>query len=563
MEAADDDECPIKEVELTVPKTDDPSIPVLTFRMWVLGITSCVILSFVNQFYWYRTEPLSISTIAAQIATLPIGHLMARTITTRLFFKGRWFWGLVGLDFSGCFSLNPSRYGGRRTWFRSLHEKEKRPKSGTTCTQFFVIVLICSFAYYIFPGYLFQMLTSLSWICWINRKSVIVNQLGSGLNGLGIGAFGLDWTTIASYLGSPLASPWFATANVAAGLSYDVCGHTHKLLAQYLPSQELSILLNGTLQSRCDILDKMKGELGKKKKKKKKEEVDVHTMLMRAYKPVPLWWFLVILVLNIALILFVCSHYAATLQLWWWGVLLACAIAISFTLPICIITATTNQTPGLNVITEYMIGYMYPGRPVANMCFKVYGYISMHQALTFIQDLKLGHYMKIPPRALFMAQVLGTIISVIVYQVTAWLLMAGIPNLCNTELLPKDSQWKCPMDHVFYDASVIWGLVGPQRIFGNLGVYPAINFFFLVGAILPIPVWIAHKCYPNKTWIRFIHFPVLLGATSMMPPASAVNYTSWMLVAFLSGYVAFTYYPKDGFHGYLVVSWAANHRGFG
>lgn len=59
----------------------------------------------------------------------------------------------------------------------------------------------------------------------------------------------------------------------------------------------------------------------------------------------------------------------------------------------------------MNIITEYIIGYVYPGYPVANMCFKVYGYISMTQAITFLQDFKLGHYMKIPPRTMFMAQV--------------------------------------------------------------------------------------------------------------------------------------------------------------
>ncbi|KAI3720632.1 hypothetical protein L2E82_31623 [Cichorium intybus] len=53
---------------------------------------------------------------------------------------------------------------------------------------------------------------------------------------------------------------------------------------------------------------------------------------------------------------------------------------------------THEQTAGLNIITAYMIGYLYPERPVANMCFKVYGYISMIQALTFIQDFKLGRY---------------------------------------------------------------------------------------------------------------------------------------------------------------------------
>jgi hypothetical protein len=100
---------------------------------------------------------------------------------------------------------------------RALHEKERRVKGGLTRNQFFLVAFICSFAYYIFPGYLFQMLTSLSWICWVFPHSVFAQQLGSGLSGLGIGAIGLDWATVSSYLGSPLASPWFATANVAAG----------------------------------------------------------------------------------------------------------------------------------------------------------------------------------------------------------------------------------------------------------------------------------------------------------------------------------------------------------
>lgn len=63
------------------------------------------------------------------------------------------------------------------------------------------------------------------------------------------------------------------------------------------------------------------------------------------------------------------------------------------------------QQPGLNVITELIIGYMYPGKPLANVTFKTYGYISMSQALNFIQDFKLGHYMKIPPRSMFIVQV--------------------------------------------------------------------------------------------------------------------------------------------------------------
>ena len=51
------------------------------------------------------------------------------------------------------------------------------------------------------------------------------------------------------------------------------------------------------------------------------------------------------------------------------------------------------------------MGLIYPGRPIANVCFKTYGYISMTQAVSFLSDFKLGHYMKIPPRSMFVVQV--------------------------------------------------------------------------------------------------------------------------------------------------------------
>lgn len=82
---------PIEQVALTVSTADDPTLPVLTFRMWFLGTLSCVLLSFLNQFFWYRTEPLSITAISAQIAVVPLGQLMAAKITDRSFLPGtRW-----------------------------------------------------------------------------------------------------------------------------------------------------------------------------------------------------------------------------------------------------------------------------------------------------------------------------------------------------------------------------------------------------------------------------------------------------------------------------------------
>jgi len=64
------------------------------------------------------------------------------------------------------------------------------------------------------------------------------------------------------------------------------------------------------------------------------------------------------------------------------------------------------QSPGLNVITEYVMGLINkPGYPIANVCFKTYGYMSMQQAVAFLSDFKLGHYMKIPPKSMFLVQV--------------------------------------------------------------------------------------------------------------------------------------------------------------
>ncbi|KOM27497.1 hypothetical protein LR48_Vigan432s000200 [Vigna angularis] len=77
------DRCPVEEVALVVPETDDPSLPVMTFRAWFLGLTSCVLLIFLNTFFAFRTQPLTISVILIQIVVLPIGRFMASTLPSK------------------------------------------------------------------------------------------------------------------------------------------------------------------------------------------------------------------------------------------------------------------------------------------------------------------------------------------------------------------------------------------------------------------------------------------------------------------------------------------------
>ncbi|PIN18524.1 hypothetical protein CDL12_08807 [Handroanthus impetiginosus] len=225
-----------------------------------------------------------------------------------------------------------------------------------------------------------------------------------------------------------------------------------------------------------------------------------------------------------------------------WAFLLATALAFSFTLPISIITATTNQTPGLNVITEYIMGAIFPGRPIANVCFKVYGFISMTRAIAFLSDFKLGHYMKIPPRSIFLVQLIGTMIASIVNMIVAWWLL-HLDGMCHPDKF-SDSPWTCPDDHIFFDMSVIWGLIGSKRIFGKEGNYLALNWFFLVGLLGPVVIWGCHKAFPKHSWIPLINLPVILGATSDMPPASALNYNSWIFVGTIFNFFVFRYRKK-------------------
>ncbi|PON40112.1 Tetrapeptide transporter, partial [Parasponia andersonii] len=494
--------------------------------------------------------------------------------------------------------------------FRALHEREKRPKGGHTRLQFFLLVFISSFAYYTIPAYLFPSITAISVVCLIWKKSITAQQIGSGLKGLGVGSFGFDWSTVAGFLGSPLATPGFAIINILVGFFifvyvinpiaywsnwYDAkkfpifSSHTFDKTGQ---PYNISRVLNektfdldreaynsysklyvsvffaftygvsfATLMATISHVALFHGksilELWKRTVSSQvgdNKPQDVHTRLMKKnYAEVPQWWFHLTLVLTFALSVFACEGFGKQLQLPWWGLLLACGIAFFFTLPIGIIQATTNMQPGLNVITELVIGYIYPGRPLANVSFKTYGYISMTQALMFLGDFKLGHYMKIPPKSMFLVQLVGTIIGSSVYFGTAWWLLSTVDHICDTTMLADGSPWTCPGDDVFYSASIIWGVVGPLRMFTKQGNYPEMNWFFLIGFLAPVPVWLLSRRFPNQKWIKLINMPIIIGATGNMPPARSVNFITWGAVGiFFNFYVYRRYKGWWARHNYIL-----------
>ena len=73
---------------------------------------------------------------------------------------------------------------------------------------------------------------------------------------------------------------------------------------------------------------------------------DIHTKLMRRYKDIPSWWFYLLLAVTLVVSFVLCIFLNDQIQMPWWGLLFAGAMAFTFTLPISIITATTNQVTG-------------------------------------------------------------------------------------------------------------------------------------------------------------------------------------------------------------------------
>lgn len=91
---------------------------------------------------------------------------------------------------------------------------------------------------------------------------------------------------------------------------------------------------------------------------------------------------------------------------------------------------------------------MIPGKPIGVMVFKVFSTITLGQAYahtlyllefllnpsrqTFCQDLKIAHYMKIPPRITFMCQVVATVWACFVQIAVMNWTLGNIENVCES-----------------------------------------------------------------------------------------------------------------------------------
>jgi OPT family oligopeptide transporter len=119
---------------------------------------------------------------------------------------------------------------------------------------------------------------------------------------------------------------------------------------------------------------------------------DIHKRLMNKYKEVPDWWYGALTVVVAGLGILVVRYWDTELPVW--GFVVVClGMGAMMIIPEGILEGTTNQRVFLNIITELIAGYAWPGKPIANMMVKCFGYNSVKHGMDFAQDLKLGQYM--------------------------------------------------------------------------------------------------------------------------------------------------------------------------
>ncbi|CAD6583618.1 MAG: hypothetical protein ASARMPRED_001375 [Alectoria sarmentosa] len=478
--------------------------------------------------------------------------------------------------------------------FYGLHDQSKTDP--TKCNgwrisryKYFFIVFTCSFCWYWFPGFIAPFLSVFAFAVWIRPNNVTVNQLFGGWTGVSLLPITFDWTQITAYAYSPLIPPWHAIANTMIGcvifwwIATIGIHFTNTWYGDYLPISDSQAYDNtGNLYNVTNILtpnftldlDAYQaysplflsttfsltyglsfaaiaavivqtalfhgGDLWKRVRNIRTDDEDVHLRMMKKYKDVPQWWYAVMFIIMIGISLGVCLGYPTNMH--WWGFFVSIIISIIWFVPIGLIQGMTSIQLGLNVFTEFLTGYIQPGRPVAMMLFKTYGYITMSQGLYFTQDLKLGQYMKIPWRSMFMAQTVATLWACIVQvAVLEWALGGAITDVCTEHQVNK---FNCPNGRVFFNASVIWGLIGPQRIFSPGSIYANLQWFWMAGALAPVVFYLLARAFPRSNF-RYLSAPLIFGGSGDIPPATPLNYLAWGLV----GYV-FNKYIRNKYRGW-------------
>jgi OPT family small oligopeptide transporter len=459
----------------------------------------------------------------------------------------------------------------------SLHSRANILANGWRISRlrFFLYVTAGGFLWYFFPGLIFTALSYFTWVCWIAPKNVIVNHLFGMQTGLGLSPITFDWSQIA-YNTNPLLSPSWAAINVFAGFAFffwiivPILYYTNVWFTGYLPLMTADVYdRTGALYDTARVVseDHSLDEAAYRNYSppflsatfafiygpsfaaitsvlshiamwhgrdlwaafKGRNRLDIHARLIRAsYRPTPWYWYAGIIIIITAMAIAMVEVYETKLPVY--GVFLGLIIPALYMIPCGIVQGITNVDANqLNVLSEFVGGYMFEGKPLANMIFKIPSTDVVGQGVYFAMDMKLAHYLKVPPRTTFVAQGVATILGALTQTgVTLWML-GHINGICQSD---QADNFTCPNGRTVYSSSVIWGLVGPRRLYSAGQIYSGLLHFFWIGAVMPIVTWLLYRFTKQKFW-KMINWPLIFVGTYNVPPGMSLSYTPNPTISYL------------------------------
>lgn len=87
--------------------------------------------------------------------------------------------------------------------------------------------------------------------------------------------------------------------------------------------------------------------------------------------------------------------------------------------------------------------------------------------------------------------------------------------------LDPPMRFKCPGTNTFFTASVLWGTIGPIRVFGVHGQYKWLLLGFPLGILLVLFFFGLKKLMPDNRMLRQVHVVAAIAGALHWGPYSA------------------------------------------
>lgn len=277
---------------------------------------------------------------------------------------------------------------------------------------------------------------------------------------------------------------------------------------------------------------------GMRKQEVDDENLDPHYRQMLKYPDAPNSWYFAVFVVAFVISLVVIYKTNSTLP--WWGFIISLLLATISILFFGALAAITGLSFIIQPFVQMIGGYLHTGKPVANMYFVLYGYNTVSQAQLLLRDLKIAQYAKLPPRAAFTAQIIGTLLGAILN----FIMMNSIIDNQREILLSVQGTniWSGQQPQQYNSQAIAWGGLS-HELFSAGQRYQWVPLAYLVGLFMPIPFYVIHKFWPRLR-ADYLYTPIIAYYIGWLCVGINSSILSYFAVAFLSQWWLRTRYPS-------------------